>query len=89
MFYIQSFGWSYDGSVLLSTSKDKMLRQFDIRKGSDPVSSISIHGGNRNSRAICMGNSAFILTCGHSATQDREYAIWDNRNMKTPIKRVI
>jgi WD40 repeat protein len=84
---LQSFAWSFDGALLLTTGKDKTLRQFDIRSSTTPVTTLCPHGGNRNSRAIWLGNSPYFLSCGHTATQDREFTVWDSRNTETVVKR--
>ena len=41
---LQSFGWSYDGKVLFTTGKDKILRQFDIRSSQLPTAETVVHG---------------------------------------------
>lgn len=84
---LQSLSWSSDGSTLLTLGKDKTLRLFDVRKSQTPTSEVLAHGGNRNSRAISLGFSNYILTCGHTITQDREVAVWDQRNLSTAVSR--
>jgi WD40 repeat protein len=83
----QSLAWSFDGSLLLTSGKDKQMRQFDIRSSASPVVVLTPHGGNRNSRVCWLGNSPYFLSCGHTATQDREFTVWDSRNTATVVKR--
>lgn len=71
----------------MTTGKDKVLRQFDIRSTPTPISQTVVHGGNRNSRAIWLGNSPYILSCGHTSSLDREVTVWDSRSMDSPVKR--
>ena len=85
---LQSLSWSFDGSTLLTTGKDKILRQFDVRSSMSPVTQVtSFHGGNRNSRCTWLGPTPYLFTCGHTFTQDREIALWDSRNLEKPVKR--
>ncbi len=85
---LQSLTWSFDGSTLLTSGKDKILRQFDVRASVSPVTQVaSFHGGNRNSRCTWLGPTPYLLSCGHTVTQDREIAIWDSRNLDKPVKR--
>ena len=83
---ILSFCWSYDGSSLFVSCKDKIIRVIDPRKsGQDCVLQASSagqsHGGIRFCGITCLGNAPIFLTSGHSTNQDRELRIWDNRNL--------
>jgi len=90
---LQSMCWSFAGDLIATTGKDKLLRLIDLRAASANadsavVSAVSAHGGIRNSRSTWLGDSPFLLTTGHSASQDREVFMWDSRNMQAgPIKR--
>ena len=85
---LQSLNWSFDGSTLFTSGKDRTLRQFDIRASTSPVTQVtSFHGGNRNSRCTWLGPTPYMLSCGHTVTQDREIAIWDSRSLEKPVKR--
>ena len=85
---LQSLVWSFDGSILLTSGKDKTIRQFDVRASTSPMTNVtSSHGGNRNSRCCWLGPSPYFLSCGHTLTQDREIAIWDSRNLDKAVKR--
>jgi WD40 repeat protein len=84
---IQSWSWSYDGSTLLTTSKDKTLRVIDTRiaAGSGQVvASAKCHDGIRHSRVAHLGNSNHIVTTGHGAgdaAKTRQVTLWDLRNL--------
>jgi len=82
---IQSMEWSNMGDILMTTCKDQQLRFFDIRtNGATPSATTLAHTGPRFSRVISLGQSTYLLTCGHTkATQEREIMLWDYRNMSS------
>jgi coronin-1B/1C/6 len=77
---VQSITWNFDGSMCATTSKDKMLRLIDPR-GQAVVSSVEGHYGAKGSRVIWLGNKERIFTNGFSKTSEREFKIWDPRNL--------
>lgn len=44
------------------------------------------HPGVKNTRVCWMGDSNRVLTTGFSKTSDRQYMLWDSRNMKEAMK---
>lgn len=79
-----SLAWSFRGDLLVTTAKDKQLRLFDPRSigtYSSSICSVQGHVGLRFSRSIWLGDSPFLLTCGHNNAQEREVMVWDSRNM--------
>lgn len=46
---------------------------------------MATHEGARPQKLTWLGDSQTILTCGFSKLSEREYAVWDNRNIATPI----
>ncbi|CAM9107307.1 unnamed protein product [Ectocarpus fasciculatus] len=86
---LQSLGWSFQGDVLLSTSKDKNLRVIDPRSAV-VGSCFESHAGMRNLKSTWLGDSPYFLSCGLGAMQQREYALWDSRAVGSgavPLKR--
>jgi len=81
---IQSQCWNYDGSLMCTTSKDKKLRILDPRQGA-VVSEVEAHLGVKGMRSRYMGKSGKIFTLGFSKTSDRQYAIWDPKNLGKPL----
>ncbi|KAI8592928.1 hypothetical protein BDZ88DRAFT_406604 [Geranomyces variabilis] len=82
---VQSINWKEDGSLLISANKDNVLRVFDPRKSAEAVASGAAHGGTKATRAIWLGNTEFVFTTGFSQRRDREYGIWDTRNLSSPV----
>ncbi|ORX34607.1 WD40 repeat-like protein, partial [Piromyces finnis] len=81
---IQSISWSYNGSLLCSSCRDKKLRVFDVRSGKVAMET-SGHQGVKGSRAVWMGDLDKIATTGFSRTSDRQIFVYDTKNFGTPI----
>jgi coronin-1B/1C/6 len=77
---IGSVAWNYDGSKLASACKDKKARLMDPRSGGISKE-FPAHDGNKGSRCIWLGNKDWILTVGLSKTSEREFRIWDVRDL--------
>ncbi|KAJ8329535.1 hypothetical protein O5D80_002354 [Batrachochytrium dendrobatidis] len=77
---VQTISWKEDGQLLVSISKDNMLRVFDPRVGSTPIKSVNSHNGIKPSRVVWAGASNMIFSTGFNSKRDREYSIWDFRN---------
>lgn len=84
---VLSLEWSYGGGSLLTTCKDKMLRVIDPRSGS-VSGAVECHGNNRDLKGRWAGAFDNILTFGFSSTRAREIALWDGRNLTTPLHRL-
>lgn len=81
---VQSMCWSADGSLLVTTNRDKKLRIWDVRQ-EKPAHEVPGHAGAKNSRAVWMGEHDRIATTGFSRMSDRQLGLWDARAPKEPI----
>jgi len=81
---IQSLDWNYNGSLLVSNTKDKMVRIVDPRNKSI-VSSAESHIGVKGGRAIWMGKHDMVLTVGFGKNAMREFKVFDTKKMDTPL----
>jgi len=82
---IQSVAWSWDGKLIITTCKDKKLRIYDARQ-KNISGEVIAHQGTRGSRGLWLGDSGKLLTTGFGKQSDRQYALWDPKNMKEPLK---
>lgn len=82
---VQSVAWNYDGSLLVAVSKDKRIRTLDPRANT-VVSEGEAHVGQKAMRVVWLGNTPFALSTGFSKTRERQYALWDTRDLSKPAK---
>ncbi|ELR08919.1 DUF1900 super [Pseudogymnoascus destructans] len=81
---VQSLSWSADGTMMVTTSRDKKLRIWDVRQ-ERPAHEVAGHSGAKNSRAVWMGEHNRIATTGFSKMSDRQMALWDVGAPQEPI----
>ncbi|KAL2181974.1 uncharacterized protein P884DRAFT_215679 [Thermothelomyces heterothallicus CBS 202.75] len=80
---VQSLSWSANGAMLVTTSRDKKLRVWDVRQ-EKPVHEYPGHEGAKNSRAVWMGEHNRIATTGFSRMSERQIGLWEP-GRKDPI----
>ncbi|KAK0711569.1 hypothetical protein B0H67DRAFT_491321 [Lasiosphaeris hirsuta] len=80
---VQSLSWSANGALLVTTSRDKKLRVWDVRQQT-PAHEYPGHEGAKNSRAVWLGEHNRIATTGFSRMSERQLALWEPGN-KDPI----
>eukprot|EP00605_Chrysophyceae_sp_TOSAG23-4_P000828 GSChrysophyteH1.ASY1.ANO1.918.1 assembled CDS len=83
---ILSFCWNADGSAVAISSKDKVMRLLDPRReGAGCVLQECAAGQSHTGARFCnlcwLGDSPYLLSAGHSSSQDRELYVWDSRNL--------
>lgn len=83
---IQSVDWNYQGSLLVTSSKDKKVRIIDPRAGNTTVEANG-HPGIKGSRTIWLGQKETLFHVGFSRSSDRCYSILDPRNIDTPLAK--
>ncbi|KAF9456278.1 hypothetical protein BDZ94DRAFT_1178092 [Collybia nuda] len=83
---IQSVTFNPTGTLLATTCRDRKLRLFDPRAGSEAVRIADGHGGIKGSRVVWMGDLDKIATTGFSKMSDRQVGVWETGalgNVKT------
>jgi len=83
---IQSLEWKHNGSLLATTCKDKKLRVTDPRTNKI-ASEVEAHQGVKGSRVIFLGRKDKLFTSGFTKSSEREFALWDARDLSKPISR--
>ncbi|MCJ1388766.1 Coronin-like protein crn1 [Xylographa bjoerkii] len=81
---VQSLSWSANGALMVTTSRDKKLRIWDVRQET-AAHVVPGHAGAKNSRAVWMGEHDRVATTGFSKMSDRQLGLWDIRNPQEPI----
>lgn len=80
---VQSLSWSANGSLIVTTSRDKKLRIWDVRQ-EKPAHVAPGHAGAKSSRVTWMGEHDRVATTGFSKMSDRQLGLWDIRNPSEP-----
>ncbi|PWN51165.1 DUF1900-domain-containing protein [Violaceomyces palustris] len=83
---VLSTAWSLDGRLTGATCKDGTLKIFDARSGPDPTASFQSHLSKLKPSRLAFVRS-LLLSTGFSAMREREWAVWDPRALKSPLKR--
>jgi len=83
---IQSCEWNYNGSLLVTTCKDKKIRIIDPRK-QNVAAEVEGHQGIKGSRALWLGNKEKIVSVGFSKNSEREFYFWDPKDFAKPVVR--
>ncbi|KAK2600290.1 Coronin-like protein crn1 [Conoideocrella luteorostrata] len=73
---VQSLSWNASGTMLVTTSRDKKIRVWDVRQ-EKPVHEAAGHGGAKNSRAVWMGEHNRFATTGFSRMSERQIGLWE------------
>ncbi|KAM6192277.1 coronin-6 isoform 2-T2 [Sarcoramphus papa] len=81
---IYNVGWNRNGSLLVTTCKDKKVRIIDPRKQQIVAEKAKPHDGTRPIRAIFMADGK-IFTTGFSKMSERQLGLWDLKNFEEPI----
>ncbi|NXW64148.1 CORO6 protein, partial [Eurystomus gularis] len=81
---IYNVGWNRNGSLLVTTCKDKKVRIIDPRKQQIVAEKAKPHDGARPIRAIFMADGK-IFTTGFSKMSERQLGLWDLKNFEEPI----
>ncbi|OTB08433.1 hypothetical protein M426DRAFT_71214 [Hypoxylon sp. CI-4A] len=80
---VQSLSWNASGTLLVTTSRDKKLRVWDVRQERAAHEGPG-HEGAKNSRTVWLGEQNRFATTGFSKMSDRQLALWEPGN-NTPI----
>lgn len=80
---IYALAFSWDGSLLATTCKDKQVRLFDARSGQLQASAAA-HQGIKATQLVWLGPSRFFLTTGFSRLSERQLMLWDIDDLTGP-----
>lgn len=82
---IYSMSFNRDGSLLATTCKDKRLRILEPRTGRVVQEGVC-HVGSKSSKVVYLGETGRLFTTGFSRQSDRQYAVWDQADLSTPLR---
>lgn len=72
--------WNYDGSQILTSCKDKVVRMVDPRSGATSHQ-VEAHDGTKTTKLEWLGNSTKFVTVGFTRQSKRQLKIWDSKKM--------
>mmetsp|Transcript_22843 Transcript_22843/g.40459 ORF Transcript_22843/g.40459 Transcript_22843/m.40459 type:complete len:450 (-) Transcript_22843:139-1488(-) len=81
---LQDVVWSYDGSMLATSAKDKYLRIVDPRNG-ETTAKVIAHDGAKTSKLTFLGKDGRLCSVGFTRSSKRQFKIWDPRQLSAPI----
>jgi coronin-1B/1C/6 len=80
---IQSMAWDPTGQLIATTCRDRKLRLFDPRAGTEAIRTADSHGGIKGARVIWMGDRGRLATTGFSKMSERQLGIWDASSLES------
>lgn len=80
---IQSADWNRNGSLFATSCKDKKIRIVDPRT-SKIAQEVEGHQGVKGSRIVYLGMDR-LFSVGFTKTSEREFALWDARNLSNKL----
>jgi coronin-1B/1C/6 len=81
---VQDVVWNWDGSLLASSAKDKLLSVIDPRTGA-ASGQVLAHDGSKSSKLCFLGRSGRLLSVGFTKTSKRQLKIWDLAKLDEPL----
>jgi coronin-1B/1C/6 len=85
---IQDVVWDYTGAMYATTCKDKSVRVCDARGARIAHTIPMAHEGARSSKLTYLGSKNKLLSVGFTRQSQRQFKIWDPRNLSAEIKRI-
>lgn len=84
---IQDIVWDYCGKQYAVASKNKKVTAFDARS-SEETFQFNPHDGSKGVKLTYLGDNDKLLTVGFTKQSEREFKIWDQRNLDKPLTRI-
>ncbi|XP_045173053.1 coronin-6-like isoform X2 [Mercenaria mercenaria] len=78
-----SMSFNYDGTQFVTTCKDKKMRIFETRTGK-MLKEKQAHDGSKPAQAVFLKDNK-IFTTGFSKMSERQYALWDTKDLSEPM----
>ena len=85
---IQDIVWDYCGNNYATSSKDKNVRLHDARSGRTTQTITQAHEGVKSVKLTYTGPLDRLVTVGFTRQSQRQFKIWDPRNVSSEVKRI-
>jgi WD40 repeat protein len=88
---VDGLAFSHDGVSLASATRDNTVSVWDPRASADTAAAtVQAHEGkNKTQRVTFCGKLPLLVTSGFSKFRDREWAVWDARQLGKALKRSV
>ncbi|KAI9905555.1 hypothetical protein PsorP6_013688 [Peronosclerospora sorghi] len=85
---VHDLAWSWTGSLLGTTCKDKVVRLYDARSGQIAAQKENAHMGTKSVKMAFLGSKETFVTVGFTRQSQRQFKVWDPRNLEKELKKV-
>ena len=85
---IQDIVWDYTGTTYTTSSKDKHVRIIDARTSTIATTILTAHEGAKSTKLTYTGRLDRLITVGFTRQSQRQFKIWDPRNVSRELKKV-
>ncbi len=85
---IQDIVWDYFGNTYATASKDKHIRLVDGRTAAEVGIINNAHEGAKSMKLCFLGSNGMLFSVGSTKQAQRQFKIWDPRNLTQEVKRV-
>ena len=85
---IQDIVWDYTGTTYTTSSKDKHVRIIDARTSTIASTILSAHEGAKSTKLAYTGHLDRLISVGFTRQSQRQFKIWDPRNLSRELKKV-
>lgn len=84
---IQDLVWDYTGSFYATSCKDKGVRMIDARAAAVSSNIETAHEGSKCVKLTYLGGMDKLVTVGFSKQSQRQFKVWDLRNLGAEVKK--
>jgi coronin-1B/1C/6 len=85
---IQDIVWDYNGNQYATSCKDKHIRLVDARSATVASTIETAHDGAKSVKLTYAGNLNKLISVGFTRTSQRQFKIWDPRNVAQEVEKV-
>ncbi|RWS09809.1 coronin-2B-like protein [Dinothrombium tinctorium] len=82
---IHSLSFNRDGSLIATTCKDKYIRIIDPLRAEIIECGLG-HEGSKASKVVFLGDTGRLFTTGFSKYSDRQWAVWSQYDLSSPLR---
>jgi coronin-1B/1C/6 len=85
---IQDIVWDFRGNNYGTTSRDRKVRIVDGRSAEVVQEIVDAHEGSKAMKMTFLGETGLLVTVGCTKQAQRQFKVWDQRNLSRELKKV-